>query len=62
MRIMCYIAPEIVLHICYNKPVKVPIVYYGKVLHAGVVLRQTQHSALPQLYRPLNHALVPYSS
>jgi len=41
MRIMCYIEPEIVLHMCYNKPVKVPstLVYYGKILHTGVVLR-----------------------
>jgi len=38
------IAPEVVLHKRYNKPVKVPItlVHYGKVLHAGVVSRASR--------------------
>jgi len=36
------IVPEIVLCICYNKPVKVllMLMHYGKILHVGVVSRQ----------------------
>lgn len=37
------VVPEIVLCICYDKPVKLLLilVYYGKILHTGVVSRQT---------------------
>ena len=41
------IVPEIVLHIRCNKPVKV-LRHYGKILHACVVSRLIQHSALPR--------------
>jgi len=48
MCIVCYFFPmenialEIVLCICYNKPVKVllMLMHYGKILHVGVVSRQ----------------------
>ena len=36
------IAPEIVVRIRYNKPVKVPLtlVHYGKILHTAMVSRK----------------------
>jgi len=43
------VVPEILRHIHCNNPVNVPLtfVHYGKILHAGMALRQIWHSALP---------------
>lgn len=40
--------PEIVLYMCYNKPVKVQLtlMHYGKILHAGMVSSTRLHVVL----------------
>jgi len=40
--------PEIVLHMCYNKPVEVQVtlMHYGKILHAGMVSSTQLHVVL----------------